>query len=77
MANSQSIDGCGFLIQMSGTYWIKELAEDIKSVDGTFDNPLLHMSNEESLEYIRKEVAKIDLSKFLSGADFEDTEIPI
>ena len=65
----------GFLIQMSGTYWIKELAEDIKSVDGTFDNPLLHMTNEESLAYIKEEVNKIDLSKFMSQADFEEADI--
>lgn len=65
----------GFLIQMSGTYWIKELAEDIKSVDGTFDSPLLHMTNEESLLYIKQEVAKIDLSKFMSQVDFEEVDI--
>lgn len=65
----------GFLIQMSGTYWIKELAEDIKSVDGTFDCPLLHMTNEESLLYIKQEVAKIDLSKFMSQVDFEEVDI--
>lgn len=62
----------GFLIQMSGSYWVKELAEAIYSVDGTFENPLIHMSNEESIEYIRKEVPKIDLSKFLSAVDIED-----
>lgn len=65
----------GFLIQMSGTYWIKELAEDIKSVDGTFDCPLLHMTNEESLHHIKQEVAKIDLSKFMSQVDFEEVDI--
>lgn len=65
----------GFLIQMSGTYWMKELAEDIKSVDGTFDCPLLHMTNEELLLYIKNEVAKIDLSKFMSQADFEEVDI--
>lgn len=64
-----------FLIQMSGTYWIKELAEDIKSVDGTFDNPLLHMSNQETISYIKKEVSKIDLAKFLSQADLEDADL--
>lgn len=62
----------GFIIQMSGSYWIKELAEDIHSVYGVFDSPLLHMTNEESLEYIRKEVPKIDLAKFLSPADIEE-----
>ncbi len=66
-----------FLIQMSGTYWIKELSEVIKSIDGTFDSPLLRMSNEESLKYIREEVSKIDLSKFLSAADFGESEISI
>lgn len=62
----------GFLIQMSGTYWVKELAEDIHSVDPSFENPLLHMSNEESITYIQKEVAKIDLSQFLTQADIEE-----
>lgn len=62
---------------MSGTFWIKELAEIIKSIDGTFDSPLLHMSNEESLAYIKEEVAKIDLSKFMSAVSFEETELSV
>lgn len=65
----------GFLIQMSGTYWMMELAEDIKSVDGTFDCPMLHMTREESLHYIKQEVSKIDLSKFMSQVDIEEVDI--
>ncbi len=62
-----------YLIQMSGSYWIKQLAEDIHEVYEGFDIPLLHMSNEESLEYIKSEVPKIDLSKFLSPVDWDAT----
>lgn len=62
-----------YLIQMSGSYWIKQLAEDIHEVYEGFDTPLLHMSNEESLEYIKAEVPKIDLSKFLSPVDRDAT----
>lgn len=65
----------GFLIQMSGSYWVKELAHDIKETDQTFDNPLLHMSNEESLTYIRERISDIDLSQFLSAADIENLEV--
>lgn len=62
----------GYLIQMSSSYWVKELAEDIHIVDPTFDNPLLHMSNEESISYIKSEVTKIDLSQFLTQADINE-----
>lgn len=68
IANEQQ----NYLIQMSGTYWVKELAEDIHEVDPSFDNPLLHMTNEESIDYLKKEMPKIELSTFLKVADIKD-----
>lgn len=62
----------GFLIQMSGTYWVKELAQKIHSVDETFDSPLLHMSDAQTLNYIKQTVSSIDLSQFLSRAELEN-----
>lgn len=64
-AQKMAYETGGYIIQMSGTYWVKELAEAIHEVDQTFDNPLLHMSDEESLGYLKKEMAKIDLTPFL------------
>lgn len=67
-ANKLAHETGGFLIQMSGTYWVKQLAEDIHEADQTFDHPLLHLSNEESLQYLKAEIPKIDLAQFLSPA---------
>lgn len=58
----------GYLIQMSGTYWVKELAKDIHETAPSFNNQLLHITDEESIQYIKNEVAKIDMSVFLSAA---------
>lgn len=55
----------GYIIQMSGTYWVYELAHTIKRVFPFYNNPLLSMSKEQSLIYLREEMPKIDLSKFL------------
>lgn len=56
----------GYIIQMSGTYWVYELAETIKKAFPFYKNPLLNLTKEQSLEYLRSEMPKIDLSQFLS-----------
>ncbi len=56
----------GFIIQMSGTYWVHELAETIKKAFPFYQNPLLSMSKEQSLAYLKKMMPEINLSQFLS-----------
>lgn len=55
----------GHIIQMSGTYWVHELAETIKTVFPFYKNPLLEMTKQESLVYLKERMASIDLSEFL------------
>lgn len=62
----------GHIIQMSGTYWVRQLAQIIHEETPQFEHPILGMTDEESLDYIRGEVPYIDLSQFLSFADLED-----
>lgn len=64
----------GYIIQMSGTYWVHELAQTIKKAFPFYKNPLLSMSKEQSLEYLRKEMSNIDLSQFLT-APFDSVQI--
>lgn len=63
----------GFIIQMSKSFWVKELAEKIYEVDQTFDSPLLHMTNNDTINHIKEQVAAIDIAKFLSQADATST----
>ncbi|MBR5919052.1 MAG: hypothetical protein IKZ83_04040, partial [Prevotella sp.] len=65
----------GYIIQMSSVYWVHELAHIIKSEVPSFENPLLDMTEAESLDYLKKEIPKIDLSKFLSPIDLEISDI--
>lgn len=64
----------GYLIQMSGTYWVKKLAENIHEADPTFDNPLLHMTDAESLDYLKQKMQEIDLSQFLTPVVLDDLQ---
>ncbi len=61
---AKNIDG--HIIQMSGTYWVHKLAETIKAAYPFYKNPILSMSNESSLGYLRERMSGIDLSAFLS-----------
>ncbi len=54
----------GSIIQMSMTYWVKEVAE-VLSEKLDLKHPILKMSQDESLEYIEKEMDKIDLKVFM------------
>ncbi len=52
----------GRIVQMS--QWITEICEILNDTIG-FKHPLLKMSDEESLAYVKRGVAKIDLRKFI------------
>lgn len=54
----------GNIVQMSMTFWVKEVAEILKNTTG-FRHKILKMSNEESLDYIRDEMTNIDLRQFV------------
>ena len=57
----------GHIIQMSGTYWVHKLAKTIKEAFPFYDNPLLHLTKEQSLDYLKERIKTIDLSIFLSN----------
>lgn len=56
----------GYIIQMSGTYWVHELAETIKESFPFYQNPLLNMTKEQSLSYLKQVMPNINLSQFLT-----------
>lgn len=55
----------GVIIQMSMNFWVKEICLILKATIG-FEHKLLKLSNEESLEYITKEMQKLNLNAFVS-----------
>ncbi|MFT3949683.1 MAG: CfrBI family restriction endonuclease [Agriterribacter sp.] len=54
----------GNIIQMSMTYWVKEVCKILKDTIG-FEHTLLKMSNEDSLEFINSSMKKINLNDFV------------
>lgn len=54
----------GNIVQMSMNYWVKEICQILKTTIG-FNHKLLKLSNEASLEHIKTEMQKIDLSRFV------------
>lgn len=54
----------GSIIQMSMTYWVKEVAE-VLNEKLEFKHPILNLSPDQSLEYIEKEMDKVDLKAFM------------
>ena len=54
----------GRIVQMSMSQWITEICEILRDTIG-FKHPLLKMSDEKSLAYVKKEIKKIDLRKFI------------
>lgn len=54
----------GNIIQMSMTYWVKEVAS-ILNKKMSFSHDLNKMSNEESLEYIKQKMNTVDLKSFI------------
>ena len=59
---AEKIDGN--IIQMSMTYWVKEVAVILHKRMG-FSHDLLNLSEEESVKYIKKHMKKIDLKHFV------------
>jgi len=55
----------GHIIQMSGSYWVHQLAQTIHDEYVFFDNPLLHMTKEDSINFLHERMQKIDISQFL------------
>lgn len=62
----------GSILQMSGTYWVYELAEVIKTEFPFFEHEILKQNRNQSLEYIKNKMKEVDLSQFISYADAED-----
>ena len=60
------------IIQMSNSYWVYELVQIIKEEQPSFEHPILNMTREESLYYIREHIKNNDLSQFLSSVEFEN-----
>ncbi len=54
----------GTIIQMSMTYWVKEVAH-VLGEKLEFKHPILKMSSDESIDYIEKAMDKIDLKTFM------------
>lgn len=59
------------VIQMSGTYWVYELAQVLKEEFEYYEHPLLAMEREESINYIKKNIQNIDMTQFVNGLDAE------
>ena len=59
------------VIQMSGTYWVYELAQVLKDEFEFFDHPLLSMTQEESIIFIKKNIPTIDMTQFVQGFEAE------
>ncbi|NJL11611.1 MAG: CfrBI family restriction endonuclease [Microscillaceae bacterium] len=54
----------GTIIQMSMTYWVKEVAE-ILNQKMAFRHPLIKMKPDESLDFIREKMQSVDLNQFI------------
>ena len=59
----------GHVIQMSGTYWVYELAQTLKEEFEFYDHKLLSMTKEESILYIKNQTKNIDMSQFVNGLE--------
>ncbi|OQX76388.1 MAG: hypothetical protein B6D64_09980 [Bacteroidetes bacterium 4484_276] len=54
----------GNIIQMSMTYWVKEICEILNKTTN-FKHPILKMDNEKSIGYIKDRMKKINLNNFV------------
>lgn len=55
----------GYLLQMSRTYWVRELAAIIKQNFTFYQNPLLKLPPAASTAWIKKNASKLNLNIFL------------
>ena len=57
----------GDVIQMNGSFWVKELSEIIgRASKSCYRSPLSRITNEQSLEFIESRIGAVDLNQFLS-----------
>ncbi len=54
----------GHIIQMSMSYWIKELAVILNKSIG-FEHELINLSNEQSIKYIQDKMVDLDIKEFV------------
>ena len=54
----------GNIIQMSMNYWVREICQLLK-MKINFDHKILKLSNEESLEFVKMKMEKLDLNQFV------------
>lgn len=54
----------GHIIQMSMSYWVKEVANILNETTG-FDHGILRMSDEESLSFIKSSMKEVNLKEFI------------
>jgi len=54
----------GNIVQMSMTFWVKEICEILNITTG-FKHPILKMDKEKSIEFIKENISKIDFSNFV------------
>jgi hypothetical protein len=55
----------GDIVQMSMSYWVKEIAEILRDKLG-FDHEINYLSNEDSLQYIKGEMNVVSLRNFVT-----------
>ena len=55
----------GHIIQMSGTYWVYELAKTIHDSFPFYSSPILSTSQEKSIDYLKKNMKKVKLEDFI------------
>jgi hypothetical protein len=55
----------GNIVQMSMSYWVKEIAEILRVKIG-FEHVINRLSNEDSLQYIREKMSTINLKNFVT-----------
>lgn len=65
----------GHIIQMSGTYWVHDLASTIKKTFPFYKSPLLRMKKEKSLDFLKEKFQKIDISVFLSSPQLPNEQL--
>lgn len=59
----------GHILQMSETYWVYKLAKILKDACN-YESQLSKMSMEETIPYIKKEMHKINLTKFIDSRTY-------
>lgn len=63
---AKAIDGS--IVQMSMSYWVKEIAQILKEKIG-FDHKILTLSDRETADYIKTRMKSINLNQFINNCD--------